>query len=69
MHSDSDNQSESQDASSLVEAHCILYVIHSKTDLRNKPPSLEAMAKIKKSRNEEGMLIEMSCINIFKILK
>lgn len=54
VHSDSDKQSESQGASSLVEAHCILYVIHSKTDLkRNKPPSLEAMTKLKKSRNAE----------------
>lgn len=69
MHSDSDNQSESQGASSLVEAHCILYVIHSKTDLKNKPPSLEAMSKLKFKRNAEGMLIEMSCINIFKITK
>lgn len=48
VHSDSDNQPESQ-----VEAHCILYVIHSNTDLKNKPPSLQAMIKIQRSRNEE----------------
>lgn len=64
MHSDSDNQSESQ-----VEAHCILYVIHSNTDLKTKPASLKAMIEVKKSRDAEGMLIEMSCINIFKIIK
>lgn len=50
---DVQSESDNQDTSSLVEAHCILYVIHSKTDLKNKPPSLEAMTRIKKSRNEE----------------
>lgn len=50
---DVQSESDNQDASSLVEAHCILYVIHSKTDLITKPPSLEAMTRIKSSRNEE----------------
>lgn len=48
VHSDSDNQSESQ-----VEAHCILYVIHSNTDLKTKPASLKAMIEVKKSRDAE----------------